>query len=157
MLSKQEDIVLVMVGKDDKNRLLKNQTLLHRKKGDANSRWHLPVNNRSFYFKRKAVKYEATSSQCAFPDFLAKATHQPVSGSWRSPLIPAPGMTHSCHVRNRGFHTNLPLSKKVDPIKGSSVNHAYNTQPLSLANSKVDDRSCQRHSLPVVHHLSSLK
>ena len=55
MSSKQHYDVLVMMGKDDKNRLLKNQAFCPEE-GDANSLWHVPVSNRSFYFERKAVK-----------------------------------------------------------------------------------------------------
>ena len=72
----------------------------------------------------------------------------------------APVMIHSCHVRNEGFHRNLPRlkKKKMQPSKRpSSVNHACSTQLLSLANSKISDEPHQRHSLPAVLHLSALK
>lgn len=87
----------------------------------------------------------------ASPDFLAKAMHQPVSGSWHSMMDLAPVMIHSGHVRNEGFHRNsthfffLMQSNK----RPSSVSHSYSTQLPSPVNNKVSDEPRQRHGLPV--------
>lgn len=71
MSSKQHYDVLVMMGKDDKNRLLKNQAFCPE--GDANSLWHVPVSNRSFYFEERQSNKKQLYHNAASPDFLAKA------------------------------------------------------------------------------------
>lgn len=70
--------ILAMVGKDDKNRLLKNQALLHRKTAAGTFLWVTEV---SILKERQSNKRQLYHN-AAFPDFLATTTYQPVSDCW---------------------------------------------------------------------------